>query len=332
MSQTNILLTATNLYKIYKSGDISSPIETVALKGINLTVRKGDFIAIMGPSGSGKTTLINCLSGLDTPSAGDIAYYFDDNREIKLSRLTEKKRDQFRIGRLAVIFQTDNLIKSLTAKENAEIPLNFLKIKDKGVVETIFKSLGIDHRLNHKPDQLSGGEKQRVSLACALVYSPKIIIADEPTGELDIDTTEEVMEAFRKISELGVTIIIVTHNPIVAQKAKLKYEMHDGTLRMTGEAVSLSGDILAVVEDEYGRISIPASWLQQLNIIDDLFGLVRSNDQLLLTNPLDKNFTTKTYVHVDSQGRISLPDDLKKGKEFRWNIRKSLNFIELLAK
>ena len=140
------------------------------------------------------------------------------------------------------------------------------------------------------------------------------------------------MVAFRYISELGVTIIIVTHNPIVAQKAKLKYEMHDGTLRMTGEAVSLSGDILAVVEDEYGRISIPASWLQQLNIIDDLFGLVRSNDQLLLTNPLDKNFTTKTYVHVDSQGRISLPDDLKKGKEYRWKIRKSLNIIELIAK
>ena len=195
----------------------------------------------------------------------------------------------------------------------------------------VFSSLGIDHRLNHKPDQLSGGEKQRVSLACALVYNPQIIIADEPTGELDVDTTEEVMEAFQKVSDLGVTIIVVTHNPMVAQKAKIKYEMHDGYLRMTGEAVSLSGDILAVNEDEFGRISIPSSWLQQLNIVDDLFGLVRLNEQLLLVNPSDFNFASKKYVHVDSQGRISLPEDIKKGKNFRWNIRKSPNFIELLA-
>ena len=115
------------------------------------------------------------------------------------------------------------------------------------------------------------------------------------------------MEAFQKVSDLGVTIIVVTHNPMVAQKAKIKYEMHDGYLRMTGEAVSLSGDILAVNEDEYSRISIPSSWLQQLNIVDDLFGLVRLNEQLLLVNPSDSNFASKKYVHVDSQGRISLP-------------------------
>ena len=331
MSQTDLLLDATNLYKIYKSGDEHKTIETVALKGINLTVRKGDFIAIMGPSGSGKTTLINCLSGLDTPSAGDITYYFNGGREVKLSHLTEKQRDGFRIGKLAVVFQTENLVKSLTAKENAEISLDFLNIKDKSIIPMVFQSLGIDHRLNHKPDELSGGEKQRVSLACALVFNPQIIIADEPTGELDVDTTEEVMEAFQKISDLGVTIIIVTHNPMVAQKARLKYEMHDGLLRMTGEAVSLSGDILAVDEDEFSRLSIPSSWLQQLNIVDDLFGLVRLNDQILLVNPSDSNFASKSYVHVDGQGRISLPDDIKKGKNYRWHIRKSPNFIELLA-
>lgn len=331
MSQTDLLLDVTNLYKIYKSGDAQKTIETVALKGVNLTVRKGDFIAIMGPSGSGKTTLINCLSGLDTPSAGDIIYYLKDGGKVKLSHLNEKQRDQFRIGKLAVVFQTENLVHSLTAKENAEIPLNFLNIKDKSVIPKVFSSLGIDHRLNHKPDQLSGGEKQRVSLACALVYNPEIIIADEPTGELDVDTTEEVMDAFKKISELGVTIIVVTHNPMVAQKANLKYEMHDGVLRMTGEAVSLSGDILAVDEDEFGRLSIPSSWLQQLSIVDDLFGLVRLNGQLLLVNPTNSNFTSKSYVHVDSQGRISIPDDIKKGKNFRWHIRKSPNFIELLA-
>lgn len=331
MSQTDLLVDVTNLYKIYKSGDSQKTIETVALKGVNLTVRKGDFIAIMGPSGSGKTTLINCLSGLDTPSAGDITYYFNGGREVKLSHLNEKERDQFRIGKLAVVFQTENLVKSLSAKENAEIPLDFLNIKDKSIIPKVFSSLGIEHRLNHKPDQLSGGEKQRVSLACALVYNPQIIIADEPTGELDVDTTEEVMDAFRKISDLGVTIIVVTHNPMVAQKAKVKYEMHDGFLRMTGEAVSLSGDILAVNEDEFGRLSIPSSWLQQLSIEDDLFGLVRLNNQILLVNPLDKNFSSKNFVHIDRSGRISLPDDIKKGKNFRWNIRKSPNFIELLA-
>ena len=330
MSQSELLLDATNLYKIYKSGDSKKSIETVALKGVNLTVRKGDFIAIMGPSGSGKTTLINCLSGLDVPSAGDITYYFD-NYEIKLSHLNEKERDLFRVGKLAVVFQTENLVKSLTAKENAEISLEFLGYKDKSIIDMVFKSLGIDHRLNHKPDQLSGGEKQRISLACALVYNPKIIIADEPTGELDVDTTEEVMEAFQKVSELGVTIILVTHNPAVAQKAKIRYEMHDGFLRMTGETVSLSGDILAVNEDEFGRIMIPSSWLKSLNILDDLFGLVDLNGQMLLTNPTDKNFKTKGFVHIDSQGRISLPDDIKKGKNYRWNIRKSPNFIELVS-
>ena len=114
--QTDLLLDVTNLYKIYKSGDAQKTIETVALKGVNLTVRKGDFIAIMGPSGSGKTTLINCLSGLDTPSAGDITYYLKDSHEVKLSHLSEKQRDQFRIGKLAVVFQTDNLDHSFTAK------------------------------------------------------------------------------------------------------------------------------------------------------------------------------------------------------------------------
>ena len=331
MNQSDLLVDVTNLYKIYKSGEAHKTIETVALKGINLTVRKGDFIAIMGPSGSGKTTLINCLSGLDIPSAGDIKYYFNEGREIKLSHLTEKERDKFRIGKLAVVFQTENLVKSLSAKENAEIPLNFLNIKDKSIIPTVFQTLGIDHRLNHKPDQLSGGEKQRVSLACALVYNPQVIIADEPTGELDVDTTEEVMKAFQKINDLGVTIILVTHNPMVAQKAKLKYEMHDGLLRMTGEAVSLSGDVLAVDEDQFGRLSIPSSWLQQLNIIDDLFGMVRLNGQILLVNPSDTNFSSKNYIHVDSQGRISLPDDIQKGKNFRWHIRKSPNFIELLT-
>ena len=331
MNQKDLLVDVTNLYKIYKSGNAQKTIETVALKGINLTVRKGDFIAIMGPSGSGKTTLINCLSGLDTPSAGDITYYFNDGREVKLSHLNEKQRDKFRIGKLAVVFQTENLVKSLSAKENAEIPLDFLNIKDKSIIPVVFSSLGIEHRLNHKPDELSGGEKQRVSLACALVYNPQIIIADEPTGELDVDTTEEVMEAFKKVSDSGVTIIVVTHNPMVAQKAKTKYEMHDGFLRMTGEAVSLSGDILAVNEDEFGRLGIPSSWLQQLGIIDDLFGFIRLNNQLLLVNPMDKNFDSKNFVHVDGQGRISLPDDVKKGKNFRWNIRKSPSFIELLA-
>ena len=249
---------------------------------------------------------------------------------VRLSHLNEKERDKFRIAKLAVVFQTENLVKSLTAKENAEIPLEFLDIKDKTVIEKVFKSLGIDHRLNHKPDQLSGGERQRVSLACALVYNPKIVIADEPTGDLDMDTTEDVMDAFKQVSELGVTIILVTHNPMVAQKAKIKYEMHDGFLRMTGEAVSLSGDILAVNEDEFGRVSIPASWLQQLNILDDLFGLVDLNGQILLVNPIDKNFKMKGFVHIDSQGRISLPEDLKQGKNYRWNIRKSPNFIELI--
>ena len=231
MSQIDLLLDATNLYKIYKSGDEHKTIETVALKGVNLTVRKGDFIAIMGPSGSGKTTLINCLSGLDTPSAGDITYYFNGGREVKLSHLTEKQRDEFRIGKLAVVFQTENLVKSLTAKENAEISLDFLNIKDKSIIPMVFQSLGIDHRLNHKPDELSGGEKQRVSLACALVYNPQIIIADEPTGELDSLNAAKIIEYIKELNrELGQTFIVVTHDNRFASMTDLTYKIRDGTI------------------------------------------------------------------------------------------------------
>ncbi|MHA2366008.1 MAG: ATP-binding cassette domain-containing protein, partial [Candidatus Hodarchaeales archaeon] len=146
------LLEVNNLYKIYKTSTGLTSIETVALKGINLSVNQGDFIAILGPSGSGKTSLINCLSGLDIPSAGDMTY-FEEGSVFKLNQLSEKDRDTFRRGRIAVIFQRENLIRSLTAKENVELSTKFLGLKDKYIVQEVFKTLGIEHRLNHKPDQ-----------------------------------------------------------------------------------------------------------------------------------------------------------------------------------
>ncbi|MHA2362679.1 MAG: ABC transporter ATP-binding protein [Candidatus Hodarchaeales archaeon] len=324
---SELVLDAHEIYKIYKSGDGLSAIETVALKGVNISVNQGDFIAILGPSGSGKTSLINCLSGLDLPSAGDVNYY-ENGHKIRLTQLSEKNRDKYRLGRIAVVFQSENLIRSLTAKENAELPLNFLGIKDKNIVSLIFESIGIDHRLQHKPDQLSGGEKQRVSLACSLVYNPLVIFADEPTGELDVDTTEEVMEAFEKISKLGTTIIMVTHNPKVAQKANIRYEMHDGYLRLTGQMVS--GDEITIREDVYGRLRIPVSWLKQLSITDDLVGLVVEENEILLINPNKANKKSSHYSHVDSQGRVMLPEKIRKGNLFKWTVERMSRSIRLI--
>lgn len=316
------LLEVKNLYKIYKTSFGLTSIETVALKGVNLSIYKGDFIAILGPSGSGKTSLINSLSGLDIPSAGSITY-FEGESQIKLNQLSEKDRDNFRLGRIAVVFQRENLIRSLSAKENVELSVKFLGIKDKTIIQAVFKTLGIEHRLNHKPDQLSGGEKQRVSLAKSLVISPMIIIADEPTGELDAETSEEVMDAFKKIHALGTTVIIVTHNPQVAQKAEIRYEMTDGHLRLTGQTIT--GNKITVLEDNVGRLRIPYSWISQMNVNDDLIGLKEISGQLMLVEPDQEDLLD--FVSFDSQGRIRLPENLRKGEKYEWNIERQANSI-----
>ncbi|MHA2100977.1 MAG: ABC transporter ATP-binding protein [Candidatus Kariarchaeaceae archaeon] len=327
MSSEN-LLEVNGLYKIYKSGSETNSIETVALKGVNLQVNKGDFIAILGPSGSGKSSLINCLSGLDLPSAGEIKYY-ENGSTIHLSQLSENNRDKFRLGRIAVVFQTENLVRSLTAKENAELPLKFLGIKDNLIVPMVFESLGIQHRLDHKPDQMSGGEKSRVSLASALVYNPLIIFADEPTGELDVDTTEEVMETFEKINKLGTTIILVTHNPVVAQRAATRYEMHDGKLRITGQTVS--EDEIEIIEDKFGRIRIPFSWIEQLEISDDIVGIEENGNQLQILNPENQDDSTISFSHFDGQGRIMVPEKHRKGNNSTWLASRGGKIITLRA-
>lgn len=326
---SELLLDVNGLYKIYKSGDERANVETVSLKGVNLKVNKGEFIAILGPSGSGKTSLINCLSGLDLPSAGDIKY-FTNGSTINFSKLSEKGRDQFRLGRIANVFQTENLVSSLSAKENAELPLRFLGIKDLSIVPMVFESLGMSHRIDHRPEQLSGGEKQRVSLACSLVYDPLIIFADEPTGELDIDTTEEVMKTFERINSLGTTVILVTHNPHVANKAKIRYEMHDGKLRIMGQTIT--SEKIELIEDKFGRIRIPFSWIESLNISDEIVSFKIEDNTIVVQNPDRGVDKSHIFLHFDGQGRIMIPDLYRLGENHFWFAIKTPTSIELVEK
>ncbi|HKZ41355.1 MAG TPA: ABC transporter ATP-binding protein [Candidatus Hodarchaeales archaeon] len=303
-----IILEAKNLYKIYREETSKgTPVETVALRGIDFTVRNGDFSVLIGPSGSGKSTLINLFGALDSPTAGTITYYFD--REYRVHQMSESERDHFRAGKISVIFQRENLVRSLTAKENAELSLKFLgvpkSIRERRIME-VFGNLGMKNRLGHRPDELSGGEKQRVSLACALAYSPNLILADEPTGELDYETTRDVLAAFKEANESnGTAMIVVTHNPMVARAGKTHYEVHDGLIRETTGKVY--ADRIFVNTDSYSRIALPYSWLQRLEIKDEIVKIQSIEEGGLKLVALAEDSRPEMFSQVDRHGRLLLP-------------------------
>lgn len=207
---------------------ITEDIETTAIDNLSFKVDKGDFIAIMGESGSGKSTLLNIIGLLDTPNLGK--YYFND---IEVSSFSEKKLTDFRRGNIGFIFQNFNLIDELTVYENVSLPLQYLKEskKDRKLkVENILKQIGIDHRMDHYPNQLSGGQQQRVAVARAIVSKPKLIIADEPTGNLDSKNGREVMNLLSELNKKGTTIIMVTHSEKDAEYANKKLLLVDGKI------------------------------------------------------------------------------------------------------
>ena len=194
-----------DLEKIYNSEEI----ETLALDKVNLEIADGDFVAVMGPSGCGKSTLLNVLGLLDTPSSGK--YYFKGK---EVSSFSEKQRALLRKGTIGFVFQSFNLIDELTVFENIELPLLYMKFakrKRMKRVEEIMDRLTITHRRNHFPQQLSGGQQQRVAVARAVVTKPDLILADEPTGNLDSKNGEEVMQILSRLHETGTTLVIVTH-------------------------------------------------------------------------------------------------------------------------
>lgn len=213
-----------DLVKVYTSNSV----ETTAVNKINLEIKKGEFVAIMGPSGCGKSSLLNILGLLSSPSDGQ--YWFDDE---EVSSYTEKERSKLRKGSIGFVFQSFNLIDELTVFENVELPLIYLKVpKAERIkkVEDVLDKMNILHRKDHFPVQLSGGQQQRVAIARAIVNNPKVILADEPTGNLDSKNGVEVMNILKDLNAAGTTITMVTHSNHDAEYAHRVINLFDGKI------------------------------------------------------------------------------------------------------
>ena len=211
-----------DLYKVYRTDEV----ETVALNSVNLEIEQGDFVAIMGPSGCGKSTLLNIIGMLDNPSDGDY-FFYDEN----IAGYSEAQRSVIRKQNIGFIFQNFNLIEELNVAENIELALLYHKMpaaERKRWVEETMDRIGIAHRAKHMPGQLSGGQQQRVAVARAVVGSQPLILADEPTGNLDSVHGQEVMEMLRSLNEEGTTIVMVTHSPAHADYAHRTVNLFDG--------------------------------------------------------------------------------------------------------
>jgi len=210
------------LTKVFRTDEV----ETTALNKVSIDVSKGEFVAIMGPSGCGKSTLLNIIGLLDNPSGGE--FYFDGQ---EVSKYKEKQRTNLRKANIGFVFQSFNLIDELTVYENVELPLLYLNINSterRNRVETVLERMKIMHRKKHFPQQLSGGQQQRVAIARAVVANPKLILADEPTGNLDSANGEEVMNLLTELNKEGTTIVMVTHSPSDAEKAHRIIQLFDG--------------------------------------------------------------------------------------------------------
>ena len=211
-----------NMYKVYSTDEV----ETVALNGVNLEIEQGDFVAIMGPSGCGKSTLLNIVGMLDNPADGDY-FFFDEN----IAEYSESQRSAIRKHNIGFIFQSFNLIDELSVAENIELALlyhNMPAAERKKRVAGVMDRMGIAHRANHMPGQLSGGQQQRVAVARAVVGDQPLILADEPTGNLDSVHGQEVMELLRSLNKEGTTIVMVTHSPAHADYAHRTVNLFDG--------------------------------------------------------------------------------------------------------
>jgi len=218
------MIKTVNLTKVFRTEEI----ETTALNNVSLHIKKGEFVAIMGPSGCGKSTLLNIVGLLDNPSGGE---YFFDGKEV--GQFRERNRTLLRKGNIGFVFQSFNLIDELTVYENVELPLIYLKLKArerKEMVEKVLDQMKISHRRKHFPQQLSGGQQQRVAVARAVVADPKLILADEPTGNLDSKNGIEVMNLLTDLNRAGTTIIMVTHSMRDAGYAHRVINLFDGQI------------------------------------------------------------------------------------------------------
>jgi putative ABC transport system ATP-binding protein len=216
------MLKTVNLVKIFRTDEV----ETTALNKVNLKVENSEFVAVMGPSGCGKSTLLNILGLLDNPTEGEL--YFEDT---ELSKYSERKRTNIRKGNIGFVFQSFNLIDELNVYENVELPLLYMKVPSRErrkKVEEVLERMKIAHRKKHFPQQLSGGQQQRVAICRSVVANPKLILADEPTGNLDSANGEEVMNLLTELNKDGTTIVMVTHSPSDAEYAHRIVQLFDG--------------------------------------------------------------------------------------------------------
>ena len=218
------MIKVTDLSKVFRTEEI----ETTALDKVSFEIKDGEFVAIMGPSGCGKSTLLNIIGLLDNPTEG--SYEFQGT---EVSRLKERERTRFRKGNIGFVFQSFNLIDELNVYENVELPLRYLNIsasERKRKVTAILRRMNISHRARHFPQQLSGGQQQRVAIARAVVADPKLILADEPTGNLDSRNGKEVMDLLTELNKEGTTIVMVTHSQRDAASAQRTINLFDGRI------------------------------------------------------------------------------------------------------
>ncbi len=276
-----------DLFKIYKIADL----EVVALRGLDLSVQRSEVVAIVGASGSGKSTLLNILAGYDSPSAGRVSVGDKD-----LLRMTPNETERYRRDEVGFIWQqtSRNMFPYLTAVENVALPmmLTFTSVRARQRrAEELLELVGLGHRMEHTPEKLSGGEQQRVAIAVALANHPPLLLADEPTGELDDNTAAEILDLFGEINrELNTTILIVTHDPDIAYKVGRVVMIRDGKMatevrrRVTYQRLSGSAETDQPLEefilvDGSGRVQIPRNIIDQLKIgerarIDAVDGMV----------------------------------------------------------
>lgn len=229
MNVTTPLYELTDLSKRYTRGK-----ETVTIfEGLDMSIASGDFIAIMGPSGSGKTTLLNLLGGIDRPTSGDVLFEGE-----RIDNLSQGRLARWRAANAGFIFQFYNLMPTLTAAQNVELPLLLTRLSGKARkerVKTALDIVGMADRAGHRPGQLSGGQQQRVAIARAIVADPKVLLADEPTGDLDRTTADEILQTLQLLNaEMGKTIIMVTHDPAAASHAKRELHLNKGRFEEKG--------------------------------------------------------------------------------------------------
>jgi len=266
----NALIVCDNLVKIYKVADL----EVVALQGLDLVVDQGEFLALVGASGSGKSTLMNILGGLDIPSAGRAVVGGH-----VLGQMGRRERTDYRRSVIGFVWQQTarNLLPYLTAQQNIELPMLMNGVgrseSHKRSIE-LLPRVGLADRAEHKPDRLSGGEQQRVAIAVALANSPKVLFADEPTGELDTTTAHEVFNVLRSVNEeMGVTIVVVTHDPLVSEQVNRTVAIRDGrtsTETLRRKDISSEGDHFLSEEyavlDRVGRLQLPHAYVEALGL------------------------------------------------------------------